>query len=227
MKKKELLLLFSSLLCMTGCGNVDTPTDSTSKDHPDDIPHQSQVVRTRIPYSETQLPHFLSLEVEKAVDLDQESFAFSSLFGHTQFMDNECVFGEFLLNLEEASHCSFYLEMNINDEKKIVLQENISYLTDDYLVTVSDSTIDEAYQGTLVTYQKENRYSIDSSQLTYKDKGFFNVSLFIVKDDTNYIVVHSSIFYRIAEDQIIFGLSENPVLTEKDEGSFGCGWKMD
>ena len=239
MKKIFALSLIMSLFITSGCSldnnanNIDKNKDDSSTIVDDKnnntLDEKDNMIRTIINYNEVSLPHHMSAEIKESYGFE-EQMTMNVYPGHPKFAGQitigDYVTGEqFMLTLEEFRNCSFSIVVNYNDEKSNVAVKNIDYSSEAYNITSSEVFEGEIYKGSVINYSKLHSFDLDIESMNSKSKGFVNIEMNITLLNGNMMVFSKeTIYYSIAKDKIVFGLSQNPIAYPDDEGVYSYGW---
>lgn len=232
MKKLLITILMVFMVFVSGCNvNNNLPQsgnkgDQTITDNSGDKTDDTgdNMVRTVLEgQAEVSLPHYISAEIERSFLIDT-TISTNVYLGHPKFTDS-VNFSEFTLGLDDLQGCSFSIVFNYNGSNNIVAMENVDYLDSEYSITISDLYNEDEYSGTVVNYSKYHKINLDFDLMKDVSYGFINIELHIkLADATQSIVTSTTLYYSVAENEVIFGLSENPVLNEGETGAITNGW---
>lgn len=203
-------------------------SDPSSGGEDENLTGIATVVRTKLNtgMGAPSLPHFVSAETLKFHSVTDTTIDVNVYLGH-DFYNDIIAFSEFVLSKDELKNYTFEIAINYNNEQTAIVLNNVDYANSLYDVKVSDLYEDDVYMGSVVHYNKYHTVSLDTQLLTNKTYGFINVQLMIksLQDGSESIVMNTTLYYSVTQQQIIFGLRENPVLHEGDDGAITCGWE--
>ncbi len=211
--------------------NGDTTTDTDGNDSTETGGDGSSdnnddgMVRTVLDmFGAPSLPHSISAEINKRCLISAGTTTANVYLGHPKFYDN-VAFSEFNLSVEEAQNCTFSIVVNYNGEKSVTVAENIDYISSAYNMTTSDLYDGNEYKGTLVHYSKYHAIDLDVTSMTGVSYGYLNLELHMTQSDGAKTIVMSDIlYYSVVDAEVVFGLCENPVLHEGEQGVITNGW---
>ena len=190
---------------------------------------KDNIIRTILnSFGAPSLPHYVSAETAKYHSVTDELIDVNVYLGHPNFnMFNDIPFSDFVLSKEDLENYAFSIVVNYNNEQTAKVLDDVDYINSAYNITTSDLYEDDIYMGSIVHYRKYHTIGLEAQLLKDKNHGFVDIQLILksLQDDSEIIVMNTTLYYSVTPEQIIFGLSENPALHEGESGAITCGWE--
>ena len=211
-----------------GLGDDPSIDNPTMEENPSEGDKEYKIRTILNSFGAPSLPHYVSAEIVKYHSVTDESIDVNVFLGHPSFdIFNVIPFSEFALSKEDLKNYTFGVVINYNNEQAVAVLDDVDYINSAYNITMSDLYEDDIYMGSIVHYSKYHTVGLDVQLLKDKAYGFVDIQLILksLQDDSDFIVMNTTLYYSVTQEHIIFGLSENPALHEGETGAITCGWE--